>query len=327
MTNPLLFLWNRLRGQQPNDWYTRYYRSRAALDAASQRVVGTLYRGFQFDYEHAADLLHRDSLHPRYRYRRFTQPKADGSERVLHEPDRELKAIQRDVLKYLLEPLPPHPAAVGYRRHKSIADHAWAHAGASVVILADVADFFPSTFAERVERWWREALRDKYAYPNEELDTDTAAHLMTLLTTYRGSLPQGAPTSPALSNLVNREMDERLERRAAQCNARYTRYCDDLAFSWRGHDRPPADFEAAVRGVLGEYGYTLHTEKGWRVYQGQDEPTITGVILKRGGTVDLPDEIKTTMRQLARSRDEYDAARLEGYRAYEAMVKRKGKKR
>jgi RNA-directed DNA polymerase len=202
----------------------------------------------------------------------------------------------------------PHPAAVAYQKGKSTANHVWAHAGAEVVITADVRDFFPNTRTDRVEAWWR-----------ERVDGDTA-RLLTVLTTDRGGLPQGAPTSPALSNLVNFELDARLARRAAAAGARYTRYCDDLAFSWPVGSAPLADFERGVRAVLHEFGYSLHPEKGWRVYQRGDEPEVTGAILTRSGGVRLPDRLRRAMRTLARSADPRDAQRLEGYQGYAAMV-------
>src|SRR5262249_4908244 len=144
----------------------------------------------------------------------------------------------------------PHPAAVAYRKGKSTADHVWAHAGAAVLVTADVCDFFPSTRADRVEDWW-----------HGRVDADRA-RLLTLLTTDRGSRPRGAPTSPARSTLVNHELDERLTLRAAAAGARYTRYCDDLAFSWVHEPGPPSDFADAVRATLHEFGYALHPEKG-----------------------------------------------------------------
>src|SRR5262249_32356894 len=188
-------------------------------------------------------------------------------------------------------------AAVAYQVGKSTADHVWVHAGAEVIVVADIQDFFPNTRAERVEAWWL-----------ERVDSDTA-RLFTLLTTDRGGLPQGAPTSPGLSNFVNRDLDERLAQRAASAGARYTRYCDDLAFSWPVGSGPRAGFEPAVRTTLHEFGYTLHPTKGWQVYDRLAEPEITGVILTRFGGVRLPDRLREVIRKLARSREPLDAQR------------------
>jgi hypothetical protein len=253
------------------------------------------------------DVLAAGSLERHFHYRHFPRPKKDGGRRDITEPDSRLKAIQRAILaRYLLAE--PHPAAVAYRKKKSIADHIWPHVGAELRITADIEDFFPQTSAARVESWWREQVED------------SLARLFTLLTTYQGGLPQGAPTSPALSNAVNRELDEHLARRASSAGACYTRYCDDIVFSWRDGYAPPSDFENGVRMVLHALGYRLHPTKGWRVHHRRDEPEITGVILTRHGRVRLPDRVAQAMRRLGGSSDPWAADRLAGYRAFEAMV-------
>jgi hypothetical protein len=255
-----------------------------------------------------ADVVAAGSLHPHFHYRYFSRPKKDGGRREIVEPDVKLKRVQRAIITHFFASEQPHPAAVAYRPKKSIADHVWPHAGAEVLITADVQDFFPSTTAGRVEDWWRLRLNDG------------RARLLTLLTTYRGALPQGAPTSPALSNLVNDELDERLAWRAAAAGACYTRYCDDIVFSWRRGPGPPSDFEAGVRGVLHEFGYTLHPKKGWQVHRRRDEPEITGLILNRHGGVRLPDRLRQRMHALEHSDDPLDVGRLAGYQGYEKMV-------
>src|SRR5262249_28691608 len=143
---------------------------------------------------------------------------------------------------------------------------------------------------------------------------------LTRLTTLRGGLPQGAPTSPGLSNFINVELDALLARRAEAAGARYTRYCDDLAFSWPNGYGPPSDFERNVRTTLHQFGYALHPEKGWWVHQRRDEPEITGMILTRHGRVRLPERLRQEMQTLARSKEARDLQRLEGYRGYAAMV-------
>jgi len=260
------------------------------------------------------DVVVAGSLDPHFRYRRFWKSKRNGGQREIAEPDSRLKRLQHRIIARYLGTEQAHPAAVAYQRGKSTADHVWEHAGAEVVVTADIQDFFPNTRADRVEAWWR-----------ERVDNDTA-QLLTLLTTDRGGLPQGAPTSPALSNFVNRELDTRLAQRAIAAGATYTRYCDDLAFSWPMGFGPPAGFEASLRTTLHEFGYTLHPTKGWHIYDRRDEPEITGVILTRSGGVRLPDRLRQVMRKLASSPDPHDAQRLDGYLGYAAMMTRGAKR-
>jgi RNA-directed DNA polymerase len=256
------------------------------------------------------DVVEAGSLHPHFHYRHYTKPKKDSTRRQIAEPDAPLKRVQHEIIARYFQAERPHTAATAYQKGKSTTDHVWAHAGAEVIVTADLQDFFPTTRADRVEEWWRGRV------------DDDMARLLTLLTTLHGGLPQGAPTSPGLSNFVNRDLDERLARRAEAAGSRYTRYCDDLAFSWP-NGRPPADFQNGVRATLHEFGYALHPDKGWCVYRRGDEPEITGVILTRRGRVRLPEHIHEVMQSLRRSADARDAQRLQGYLAYAAMVARR----
>jgi hypothetical protein len=256
------------------------------------------------------DVVTAGTLHPHFHYRHFTKPKKGGGRREIAEPDARLKRIQHEIISRYFGAERPYPAAVAYRKNKSIADHVWPHAGAEILITADVEDFFPATHARRVEDWWRERA------------PDPLARLLTLLTTYRGGLPQGAPTSPGLSNFVNAGLDERLAFRAAAAGAGYTRYCDDMVFSWRRGSGPPSGFEEGVRRALHEFGYALHPKKGWRLHHRRDEPEITGVILTRHGGVRLPARFQRTMQALERSDDPRNVARLAGLQGYEAMVEK-----
>jgi hypothetical protein len=260
------------------------------------------------------DVVAAGTLAPHFHYRRFHKRKSDGGRREIAEPDPRLKRLQHAIITRYFTHERPHPAAIAYQKGKSTPDHIWAHAGAEVVVLADVRDFFPSTCAHRVEAWWR-----------GRVEAD-AAQLLALLTTDRGGLPQGAPTSPGLSNFVNHELDTLLAQRAGFAGARYTRYCDDLAFSWPTESGPPSGFEAGVRSALSEFGYELNGTKGWCVFDRCDEPEVTGAILTRAGGVRLPDRLRRVMRELARSGNPRDAQRLRGYEGYAAMISRPPKR-
>lgn len=302
-----LSLWDKLTGRS----YPRYRTPRwDLLEWQTTRLVNYAY-GYM-TYETALDMLNRGTLKPYFRYRHFSKPKKDGKLRELVEPDVNLKAIQRLILKRYLEKEPLHQAAVGFRSKKSITDHVWPHAGAAIIIASDIQDFFPSTNRWRVEDWWIKLLQ-----------SEQAAKLLTILTTYHGGLPQGAPTSPALSNLLNQQMDSRLFNAARDSGATYTRYCDDMLFSWQGKRQPPADFEQIVKSTLREFGYTAHPDKGWQVYSRRDEPEVTGVVLNKHGRVEIPERLHQIMRELRKSDNPYDKARLLGYESYRQMVEKR----
>jgi RNA-directed DNA polymerase len=311
-----LKLWDQAVGRRYRHWPTEIQTDFNDLQRDVQRAHYDLqfWRFMQHrpeeEQEITLQLLNTETLAPYFQYRHFRKRKRDGSWRELAEPDPSLKKLQQHIVKRWLEYAEIHSSAVGFRRKYSIADHVWPHAGANFIITADIEDFFPSTTAYRVQQWW------KSQFPF----SDDAARLLRILTTYRDCLPQGAPTSPMLSNVINYEMDKRLNEKVRRSGGIYTRYADDMVFSWQGNKRPESDFERAVRAILREMGYRLHSEKGWKVYQRRDEPEITGVILSKHGDVRIPEAIARTIRELERRGNPDDHDRLAGYRAYRNMV-------
>jgi hypothetical protein len=183
--------------------------------------------------------------------------------------------------------------------------------GQTIVLTADLTDFFPSTAAFRVRRWF-----GSLGWQGEALQT------LMRLCVYRGGLPQGAPTSPALSNLVNRPLDEALSQRTAMCGGRYSRYCDDLAFSWCAEEEPPL-FRQQVEDTLDRFGYRFHPAKGWRLQRADQRPEITGVVLD-GRRLRLPAAILARIHRLKSrwfSRDPIQRSQLQGYVGLCKMLK------
>jgi hypothetical protein len=209
-------------------------------------------------------------------YRTVPVPKRGrrGGVRVLHVPDAQTKALQRRILRRLLARLRAHPAAHGFEPGRSILTNARVHEGQRLVVKLDVKDFFPSTKAERVEAYFRRVGWDA-----------EAAALLTRWCTHEGALPQGAPTSPRLSNLVNHGLDAALAAVAKRCRARYTRYADDVTFSatWKRTRREGVLARALVRRVryaLVSYGYTPHPGKT-RTLRAHQQQRVTGLVVNR----------------------------------------------
>ena len=177
-------------------------------------------------------------------YRSVRVPKRSGGERTLRVPDPATKAIQRHLLHGVLDRVPIHPAAHGFESGRSIVTNALPHAGKAVVIRMDLVDFFDSTSARRVRRLFRVL----------GWDAESAA-LLTRLTTDGGTLPQGAPTSPRLANLVNVRLDARLSALAISLGGTYTRYADDLTFSFAEADHAVlADLLPATKKIVRQRG-------------------------------------------------------------------------
>ena len=146
-------------------------------------------------------------------YREFRVPKRSGVPRVLAEPNPMLKELQTRILRRVLENLNVHPAAHGFVTGRSVGSNAAVHVGSKLVLRTDLCDFFPSTGGHKVRRLFRRC----------GWDVESADWLRRFCCRVVGKpngLPQGAPTSPKLSNLVSYAMDARLQRLAAKRNAR-----------------------------------------------------------------------------------------------------------
>ena len=245
-----------------------------------------------------ADISGRNRKHPdgplrTYRHRWI--PKPNGRSRLLEIPKTHLKLIQRKILEKILNAIPPHAAAHGFRPGRSIITNAAPHCGKQVVLRFDLRDFFPSVPAAKVIRIFR-----TFGYP------ERVARLLAGLCTTRlprdvwnarphpapdGSdhaawqhfasrhLPQGAPTSPALANLAAFRLDTRLAKLASSVGAEYTRYADDLAFSGSEEfARMSKRFATLVAAIASEEGFAMHHRKT-KVMGRSGRQSVAGVVV------------------------------------------------
>jgi len=251
-------------------------------------------------------------------YRRFQVPKRAGGRRTIYEPGEELKRVQRLLLRKLFRRLSAHACAHGFERGKSTVTGALPHARKRVVLRMDLRDFFASTKAARV--------RDYFARAGWDAD---AAQLLTRLCTHEGALPQGAPTSPRLSNLVNFKLDARLDALARKCGADYTRYADDMTFSFAdGRHEQLAPLIRAAKKILREEGYELNARKKLRIRRRHQRQTVTGLVVNDG--VALPRATRRWLRAVEHRASQgrettLTPAQLEGWRALSQMVSAQSK--
>ena len=180
---------------------------------------------------------HRDaatSLH----YVRFTIPKRDGTERPIWAPKKRLKAAQRWILHHIAERLPVHGAAQGFLVGRSILSNAQVHENPKILLKMDIKEFFPTVTVKRVKGVFRRAgYRNGISTLLAQICTESPREIVTVEgKTYYVSLgprclPQGAPTSPAITNALCLRLDRRLAGLAKRYGWRYTRYAVDLTFS------------------------------------------------------------------------------------------------
>ena len=160
-----------------------------------------------------------------HEYKEYKIQKRTGGFRLIHHPAKRLKALQRWLLTHVVQWLPVHSAAMAYRLGTSIFDNARVHAGSRYLLRMDLTDFFPSIKQVDIE---------KYVARNTTLFSkwsDSDIKIFCKLVCRNGALTIGAPTSPALSNVVCFEMDTSLEAMCTMSRVTYTRYADDLFFS------------------------------------------------------------------------------------------------
>ncbi len=248
-------------------------------------------------------------------YREFPIPKRSGGTRRIAAPETALKDLQRRILRRLLARLRAHPAATGFERFHSIATNALCHAGQAVVLRLDVRDFFPSTREARVRNYFRLIGWNR-----------DASGLLTRLCTHRGGLPQGAPTSPRLSNLVNVLLDARLEALAKSLGASYTRYADDMTFSFPKDERTPVHvLIRAAKAILEDEGYALHQDRKLQIMRRHERQRVTGLVVNAG--VRLPRETRRRLRAVehhlkAGKPATLTPAQLAGWKALRLMIER-----
>ena len=217
-------------------------------------------------------------------YTRFKIPKRSGGERLISAPMPRLKKIQRWILENVLDRLEPHPAAHGFRRHRSIVTNAEPHLQSDVVVNMDLADFFPTVTYKRVKGLFRsmgysEAVATILGLLCTEPDTapvelDGETYHVAL---GQRLLPQGAPTSPAVTNLICRQLDRRLDGHARKLQYSFTRYADDLTFSASG----PAAQQVGrllrrVCWTVDQEGFAVHPDKT-RVLRKARRQAVTGI--------------------------------------------------
>ena len=269
-------------------------------------------------------------------YKRFTIPKRNGTERAIWAPMPKLKAAQHWVLYNIVERLLVHGAAHGFIPGRSIATNAEAHRHSKIVVKLDIKDFFPTVSLPRVKGVFRKAgYREQIATLLAMLCTESPREVVPhkgvnyYVATGPRSLPQGAPTSPALTNVLCLKLDQRLTGLAESMGWRYTRYADDLTFSIPRKSKKDPKVGAligTVKQIVSEEGFEVHPDKT-KVHRSGGAQRVTGLVVNGEGEVRVPREIKRRIRAAIHNlkngkplKDGETISTIEGYAAYIAMT-------
>jgi retron-type reverse transcriptase len=276
--------------------------------------------------------FHRD-VATTLNYRRFTLPKRNGSARAIWAPLPRLKAAQRWVLHNVVERLRVHGAVHGFFAGRSTVTNAQRHAASRVVVKMDLKDFFPTITVPRVKGLFRKAgYRERIATLLALLCTESPREVVTrdgnslFVSLGPRCLPQGAPTSPAITNALCLRMDRRIAGAAHKLGWRYTRYADDMTFSLPlAHKGKPhlGVLLGLVRKVVEEEGFTVHPDKT-RVARAGGRQTVTGLVVNGAdASPRVPRELRRQLRAAAHNLESgkplkqgESLARLAGYAAY-----------
>ena len=173
-----------------------------------------------------AGFIHSFARGASYAYKSYPIRKRGGGARIIDHPSKQLKGMQRWFLEYVIQDkLPVHAAATAYQKHKSILDNASAHAQSKYLLRMDCEGFFPSI----KEADMRAFIQDRPTFFDGWTAFDIDIFCMIVFKQSR--LTIGAPTSPAISNVLCFDLDSSLAALCAKRGVTYTRYADDLFFS------------------------------------------------------------------------------------------------
>ena len=217
----------------------------------------------------------QDAYHP------VMIPKHSGGFRHLLIPNARLLACQKQINRNFLSHFPVSTFATAYRKGGSALRNAEPHVGRKYLLKLDITDFFGSISFEQV---LCSAFNTCYV-------SKQVGYLLTSLCCKNDVLPQGSPTSPALSNIVMRRFDDQIGLWCSQRQITYTRYCDDMTFS---SDRPLYGAYQKVKKMLFEMGFELNESKTHFI-SNADRQTVTGLVVNE--KTSIPNDYKRALRQ------------------------------
>lgn len=232
-------------------------------------------------------------------YQRFEILKKTGGSRLISAPMPRLKRAQYWILEKILQPLSLHDAAHGFVAKRSILSNAQPHVGKNVVINLDLKDFFPTVTYPRVKGVFKNLGYSEHLATvlgllctqsdTQEVELDEQTWFVSNGERF---LPQGAPTSPNITNVLCRKLDIRLKGMANNLGFIYTRYADDLTFSSNTKD----DHEIRqllwrCRKIVRDEGFIVHPQKT-RIMRKHKKQEVTGVTVN-----DKPGVDKKTLKR------------------------------
>lgn len=226
-------------------------------------------------------------------YKIYGIKKRGGGYREIAHPAKPLKALQRWVLRHVIERWPVHDAAFAYVSGRNIHQHAKRHAGSRYLLRMDFASFFPSIAADDIEAFLAKRPEGTAAWTDE----DREVFVQLVCRTRRLSI--GAPTSPALSNALCFRLDQLCTALSEDKGLIYTRYADDLFFS-----TPIPNILSGVPTAVSSILSTLGIPANLKINAAKERHSskrgrrqVTGIVLSSDGRAVLGRDRKRFIRR------------------------------
>ena len=284
-----------MKNRRPNldDW-TEYFKDTGLpldlIEIYTKYIKDMYQRGYSpiFEFRHLCKLMGRSKgylssviMSPENHYREFKIPKASGGFRLIKAPYPALLQCQRWIVNNILEKVKISFVAHGFRRKRSILTNVKLHLAAPNILKIDLKDFFPSISLNSVISIFKDL-----GYPNN------VSYCLAKLCTSDNCLPQGAATSPYISNIAIRKLDWRLYYLCKKCGTIYTRYADDMTFSGKYIG---SGFISIVNKIIEEEVFKINIEKT-RLFKRKGKRIVTGISVNNSDPK-IPLKMKRNLRQ------------------------------
>lgn len=254
-----------------------------------------------------------EKLNDGVEYKSYKIDKPTGGKRLIEEPESELKRIQEDILRELLYKIKPHEAAYGFIKgkgddKKGIPECADNHVGKELVIRMDIEDFFHNVTEEMIREKFDSYFSRKHLKPFGDGSASKGLDRIVNILTYQGRLAMGAPSSPAVTNIVCKELDARLQGMAdhfmnqtkIERNGKtrykhhytYTRYADDIIVS-TDNKESGTDIIPVFREKIEDSGFKLK-EKKTRIMRRGRPQIVLGLVVN--DKKNIPPKIRREFR-------------------------------
>ena len=238
------------------------------------------------------------------KYSTFSVQKRNGGVREISAPVAGLKSIQRKLAEALLEVYPGRSCVHGFVPKKNIKSNASSHCHRKWIVNIDLKDFFPTIHYGRVKGLFENR---PFCYPG------ALARELANLCCKGGVLPQGAPTSPIISNFICWRLDNQLQQLAKGSKCFYTRYADDITFSSNLSSIPPEIgvidedkklvLSKNILDIVNSNCFELNLKKNRYAFRWQRQE-VTGLIINSGNT-NVPRKFVMQVREMIHSWERY----------------------